>query len=277
MFSLFETTGCEMSVWTIWLIFFCITNCSAISSVVEEFSVDSSSVLSQESQQQEEPAVTNITPDPTLQEEIEQVLQEYYHSLERKRKTRDDTFGLAMDEIHQGKWKRRRTFKPVFLKQIPRRRAFSVGEGSAIKKKSGFPAAAAAVAATVSVTRPALVVRRSSSLGSLEFSSSSFLTEKEPTSSQLVHMKPLDHEQVHEDEAHRRVVRRFESKFHEKKHEIKNFLIENFRKAFRNAVDEMITSAFSFVTYAAIIFVVRQYSELAVGVSLDLGAFSIEI
>lgn len=56
-----------------------------------------------------------------------------------------------------------------------------------------------------------------------------------------------------------------------------SFLLDKLRKGVRNAVDEVLTSVFSFVTYAALLFVVRQYSAIAVGVSLDLGAFSIEL
>lgn len=56
-----------------------------------------------------------------------------------------------------------------------------------------------------------------------------------------------------------------------------SFLLDKLRKGVRNAVDEVLTSVFSFLTYAALLFVMRQYSAIAVGVSLDLGSFSIEL
>jgi hypothetical protein len=49
------------------------------------------------------------------------------------------------------------------------------------------------------------------------------------------------------------------------------------REAARNAVDEVLTSIISFLTYGMLLFFLRQYSAVAVGVSLDLGAFSIEL
>ncbi|KAJ0393325.1 hypothetical protein P43SY_002888 [Pythium insidiosum] len=49
------------------------------------------------------------------------------------------------------------------------------------------------------------------------------------------------------------------------------------REALQNALDEVVTSIISFFTYGVLLFLVRQYSALAVGVSFDLGAFSIEL
>ncbi|GAB9466210.1 hypothetical protein Gpo141_00003588 [Globisporangium polare] len=59
--------------------------------------------------------------------------------------------------------------------------------------------------------------------------------------------------------------------------QLRSFLVEKLRTAARNAVDEVLTSVFSFLTYATLLFLVRQYSAVAIGVSLDLGAFSIEL
>lgn len=57
----------------------------------------------------------------------------------------------------------------------------------------------------------------------------------------------------------------------------KAVVLAKLRDAAQNAVDEVLTSIVSFLTYGMLLFVVRQYSAVAVGVSLDLGAFSIEL
>ncbi|TMW59141.1 hypothetical protein Poli38472_007286 [Pythium oligandrum] len=54
-------------------------------------------------------------------------------------------------------------------------------------------------------------------------------------------------------------------------------VMDKLREAARNAVDEMLTSMVSFVTYGLLLAVIRQYSAVTVGVSVDLGAFSIEL
>ncbi|TMW56121.1 hypothetical protein Poli38472_008769 [Pythium oligandrum] len=49
------------------------------------------------------------------------------------------------------------------------------------------------------------------------------------------------------------------------------------RVAVKQAVDDMLASLISFATYGVLLFLLREYCAVAVGVSLDLGAFSVEL
>lgn len=47
------------------------------------------------------------------------------------------------------------------------------------------------------------------------------------------------------------------------------------QKAAIGAADELLRSSLSFLAYAFVLFAVRQYSAVAINISLDLGVFSI--
>lgn len=185
-----------------------------------------------------------------------------------KRKTRDKAFGMT-STLSQGKWKQQRcrtvvtqvSFQPKAREQqyknpsqFSRARAFSFGDAATLLRGGTgyFPP-----------------LRRVVSCGNVDISDLRHCQELRPAAStKLFNSNEIQHssEPVCEGSLVATV-----------KSQLRSFLAEKLRTAARNAVDEVLTSVFSFLTYAMLLFLVRQYSAVAIGVSLDLGAFSIEL
>jgi hypothetical protein len=273
MFSSILASECEL-VWMFWIFFFCITNISVVMSCVEEFSMYSSLsmekaktkskvILQNSTSKKKEKVDVSILPPPPTTTTIQKINDK------KKRKEREDTFGLAYDEIVQGRVKRRRVFKPVFLRNIPRKRTFSFGDANICTTRTAMK--------TISMQD----LRRAVSCSDLSERPEMKIFLNQQQKHQQVATKveeaPITSIYSSHHSTDNSTTTKLETFFFKTSRQVRGFLLANLEKAIKNAVDEIISSFFSFVTYAAIVFLVRQYCEISVGVSLDLGAFSIEL
>lgn len=192
-----------------------------------------------------------------------------------KRKARDEALGMT-SALSQGKWKQQRrrivvaraTFQSTNTthttptnttpsNRFTRARAFSFGEATTLLRGGTAGKQFAPLRRVVSCgnmdTNPQ----------GLRSAANDLLSRFEPT---LVQSQKTTRPEANE-----------RSLMADLKSQLWSFLIEKLRTAARNTVDEVLTSVFSFLTYAMLLFLVRQYSAVAIGVSLDLGAFSIEL
>lgn len=178
-----------------------------------------------------------------------------------KRKERDNAYGMT-NEMTQGKWKQQRrialvarvaTPQMVTASRFSRTRAFSFNDASALSQQ----------------TERVAPLRRIVSCGDVQG------TLRQQPMSTAVEMHQY-HDAAADSPKHVLLPDLHDSMTGWKTH-VRSFVVGKIRKAARNAVDEVLASVFSFMTYATLLFIVRQYSAVAIGVSLDLGAFSIEL
>lgn len=172
-----------------------------------------------------------------------------------KRKERDTGYGME-HEVSQGERKQRRriVIAPATspIQTTLRQRAFSCGDASPQTRR------------TVRVTISQL--RRSVSCGNLQ---------------EALHLDPASidtRSHLHAaGDATPLCLRSLYRLMANMGTHVRSVLMETIRHAACAAVDEVLTSAFSFMTYATLVYLTRRYSAVAIGVSLDLGPFRIEL
>ncbi|KAF1324339.1 hypothetical protein FI667_g9933, partial [Globisporangium splendens] len=236
--------------WMTWMLFFCVGNCAAVLLctyfVVVHFYEDT-----EETQQIQEIKSNNMASIKMSTHGARNVICPTYGMLTKIKTVKCDGDSTSVcgkrksrdnrfgmtDEIVQGKQKQRR--------RVVRTRAFSFNDVTTLLQQP-------------QQTSP---LRRAASCGDMDGASRS--PASEPSASETVHSSAaLASKHAFKQDLHDSVV-------HFKIH-VRSFVA-------RNAIDEVLTSVFSSMAYATLLFIVRQYSAVAIGVSLDLGAFSIAL